>query len=247
MLSDPVEVGQGAHQPRHGLRRPGRRPAGCGRLHSRGRPVPGRRAHRRAPPWPSTTWAARTCCSGDLVSALAHMDSVRPILLPLSPVGVAITNQDRAEVLMAAGLTRRGSGGSRRGGADLREPPSPTAPGRGRADHRPRLAGEGSRACAGRRSGRASPVRPHPDAGSAVEGRGAGPRCRGAAGADQAVPGGARRRPRRRAATVSTCARGRSTSGSTARWWCSAGATTRRRGAACGRYGSRRAHRSAYD
>jgi hypothetical protein len=45
---------------------------------------------------------------GDLVSALAHMDRVRPILLPLSPVGVAITNQDRAEVLMAAGLTRRG-------------------------------------------------------------------------------------------------------------------------------------------
>ena len=45
---------------------------------------------------------------GDLVSALAHMDRVRPILLPLSPVGVAMTNQDQAEVLMAAGLTRRG-------------------------------------------------------------------------------------------------------------------------------------------
>jgi len=45
---------------------------------------------------------------GDLVSALAHMDAVRPTLLPLSPVGVAICNQDRAEVLMAAGLTRRG-------------------------------------------------------------------------------------------------------------------------------------------
>jgi hypothetical protein len=43
---------------------------------------------------------------GDLVSALDHMDSVRPVLLPLSPVGVAITNQDRAEVLIAAGLTR---------------------------------------------------------------------------------------------------------------------------------------------
>ena len=43
---------------------------------------------------------------GDLVSALAHMDAVRPTLLPLSPVGSAITNQDRAEVLMAAGLTR---------------------------------------------------------------------------------------------------------------------------------------------
>ncbi len=45
---------------------------------------------------------------GDLVSALAHMDAVRPILLPLSPVGVAITNQDRAEAMMAAGLTRSG-------------------------------------------------------------------------------------------------------------------------------------------
>jgi tetratricopeptide (TPR) repeat protein len=43
---------------------------------------------------------------GDLVSAMAHMDAVRPTLLPLSPVGVAFTNQDRAEVLMAAGLTR---------------------------------------------------------------------------------------------------------------------------------------------
>jgi tetratricopeptide (TPR) repeat protein len=43
---------------------------------------------------------------GDLVSALGHMDAVRPVLLPLSAVGSAITNQDRAEVLMAAGLTR---------------------------------------------------------------------------------------------------------------------------------------------
>jgi tetratricopeptide (TPR) repeat protein len=45
---------------------------------------------------------------GDLVSALDHMDGVRPLLLPQSPVVVAICNQDRAEVLMAAGLTRRG-------------------------------------------------------------------------------------------------------------------------------------------
>jgi tetratricopeptide (TPR) repeat protein len=45
---------------------------------------------------------------GDLVSALAHMDAARPTLLPLSPVGVAICNQDRAEVLMAAGLNRSG-------------------------------------------------------------------------------------------------------------------------------------------
>jgi tetratricopeptide (TPR) repeat protein len=44
--------------------------------------------------------------SGDLVSALDHMDAVRPTLLPLSQVSVAICNQDRAEVLMAAGMTR---------------------------------------------------------------------------------------------------------------------------------------------
>jgi tetratricopeptide (TPR) repeat protein len=47
---------------------------------------------------------------GDLVSALRHMDAVRPVLLPLSPVGSAITNQDRAEVLMAAGMTRTALG-----------------------------------------------------------------------------------------------------------------------------------------
>ncbi len=45
---------------------------------------------------------------GELVSALHHMDSARPVLVPQSPVMVAICNQDRAEVLMAAGLTRRG-------------------------------------------------------------------------------------------------------------------------------------------
>ena len=45
---------------------------------------------------------------GDLVSALAHMDAVRPILIPLSPIGVAITNKDRAEALLAAGMTRSG-------------------------------------------------------------------------------------------------------------------------------------------
>jgi tetratricopeptide (TPR) repeat protein len=44
---------------------------------------------------------------GDVVSALSHLDAVRPTLLPLSPVGVAISNSDRAEVLMAAGMTRR--------------------------------------------------------------------------------------------------------------------------------------------
>ena len=45
---------------------------------------------------------------GDLVTALTHMDNVRPVLVPQSPVLGAICNQDRAEVLMAAGLTRSG-------------------------------------------------------------------------------------------------------------------------------------------
>jgi tetratricopeptide (TPR) repeat protein len=45
---------------------------------------------------------------GDLVSALDHMDAVRPVLIPQTQVVVAICNQDRAEVLMAAGLTRSG-------------------------------------------------------------------------------------------------------------------------------------------
>ncbi|MGC4109870.1 MAG: CHAT domain-containing protein [Nocardioides sp.] len=45
---------------------------------------------------------------GDLVSALRHMDDVRPLLLSQGPVVVALCNQDRAEVLMAAGLTRSG-------------------------------------------------------------------------------------------------------------------------------------------
>jgi hypothetical protein len=45
--------------------------------------------------------------AGDVVSALSHLEAVRPVLLPLSPVGVAISNSDRAEVLMAAGMTRR--------------------------------------------------------------------------------------------------------------------------------------------
>lgn len=51
---------------------------------------------------------------GDLVSALAHLDAARPTLLPLSPVGVAICNQDRAEVLIAAGMVSQGR-------SDLRE------------------------------------------------------------------------------------------------------------------------------
>lgn len=45
---------------------------------------------------------------GDLVSALAEMDEARAVLAPLSAVHEATCDQDRAEVLMAAGLTSAG-------------------------------------------------------------------------------------------------------------------------------------------
>ena len=108
MLTDPVELGK-AHINRGGvhLARGAGPPRGRG-LRRGGRAARGQRTTSSRPPWPSTTSGTPTSCSGDLVSALHHMDAVRPVLLPLSPVGVAICNQDRAEVLMAAGLTRRG-------------------------------------------------------------------------------------------------------------------------------------------
>jgi tetratricopeptide (TPR) repeat protein len=46
--------------------------------------------------------------SGDLVSALSEMDAARAVLAPLSPVHEATCDQDRAEVLIAAGLTSEG-------------------------------------------------------------------------------------------------------------------------------------------
>lgn len=45
---------------------------------------------------------------GDLVEALADMDEARPVLAPLSEVSRAVGEQDRAEVLIAAGLVREG-------------------------------------------------------------------------------------------------------------------------------------------
>lgn len=47
--------------------------------------------------------------AGDLVAALRHMDAASPVLSPLSPVNRAIGEQDRAEVLMAAGLVSEGA------------------------------------------------------------------------------------------------------------------------------------------
>ncbi|WP_296602710.1 CHAT domain-containing protein [Nocardioides sp.] len=46
--------------------------------------------------------------AGDLVEALRLMDQAAPVLAPLSPVSAATCDQDRAEVLMAAGLVAEG-------------------------------------------------------------------------------------------------------------------------------------------
>ncbi|WP_395658061.1 CHAT domain-containing protein [Nocardioides sp.] len=46
--------------------------------------------------------------AGDLPDALRLMDTARPVLAPLSPVSAATCDQDRAEVLLAAGLVREG-------------------------------------------------------------------------------------------------------------------------------------------
>lgn len=46
--------------------------------------------------------------AGDLPRALQEMDASRPLLAPLSPVAAATCDQDRAEVLLAAGLVDEG-------------------------------------------------------------------------------------------------------------------------------------------
>lgn len=45
---------------------------------------------------------------GDLIGALAHMGDSAPVLESMSPVMAATVSQDRAEVLLAAGLVREG-------------------------------------------------------------------------------------------------------------------------------------------
>ena len=43
--------------------------------------------------------------AGDIIGALHLMDEARPVLSELSPVALAVCDQDRAEVLLAAGMT----------------------------------------------------------------------------------------------------------------------------------------------
>jgi hypothetical protein len=107
MLSDPVETGKahinrgGVHLARgDGVRAAADFAVAVDLLNTVGNPVEAAMAEHNL--------GYADLLRGDLVSALAHMDAVRPTLLPLSQVGVAICNQDRAEVLMAAGLARSG-------------------------------------------------------------------------------------------------------------------------------------------
>ena len=65
------------------------------------RRAPDRGGHGRAQPRVS-----RTCSRATWSPRSLTWTPCAPPLLPLSPVGVAISNQDRAEALMAAGLTR---------------------------------------------------------------------------------------------------------------------------------------------
>jgi tetratricopeptide (TPR) repeat protein len=107
MLSDPVELGK-AYVNRGGVhlaRGAGRRAAqdfevGASLLREEGNLIEAAMAEHNL--------GYADLLQGDLVSALDHMDAVRPVLLPQGQVVVALCNQDRAEALMAAGLTRSG-------------------------------------------------------------------------------------------------------------------------------------------
>lgn len=107
MLSDPVELGKayinrgGVHLARGAGSRAARDfEAGAALFRQQGNLIEAAMAEHNV--------GYADLLQGDLVSALAHMDAVRPVLLPQGPVVVALCNQDRAEVLMAAGLTRSG-------------------------------------------------------------------------------------------------------------------------------------------
>ena len=132
---------------------------------------------------------------GDLVSALRDMEEAGHNLPASSPVLRAISQQDRAEVLMAAGLTRQGLAAldevartlgqhrlhQRRGEAEL-------------TIARAALARDPERALVAARAARGRFDRSaHPR--SAAQGRSARAWRRGAARADPALSGAARRRP----------------------------------------------------
>ena len=71
--------------------------------------------------------------TGDLVGAIQTIDEAAPVLRPLSAPYRATVEQDRAEVLTAAGRPREASRGAGRGGGGVRVPPAAHLPGRVRA------------------------------------------------------------------------------------------------------------------
>ena len=218
MLTDPVELGK-AHINRGastwpavpGPARPRTSSSRCGSLREQGNEIEAAMAEHNL--------GYADLLQGDLVSALDHMDAVRPVLLPQSQVVVAICNQDRAEVLMAAGLTRSGPGRPRRGRRE-RSAQHRLAQRRGEAELTIARAALGHRPSPRARGRARRQVAVHPDArsGPARARRGAGARRRGhgwaGPGPSLITRAGC---PRRRARRGWRCRGGRSTPGSTQR------------------------------
>ena len=71
--------------------------------------------------------------AGDLAAALVDMDRARAVLAPLSSVNAAMGDQDRAEVLMAAGLVAEGRAALAAAARAYGAAPAGAPPGRGRA------------------------------------------------------------------------------------------------------------------
>ena len=183
---------------------------------------------------------------GDLVSALAHMDAVRPTLLPLSAIGAAICNQDRAEVLMAAGLTRRGLTALDETARTYGQHRMPHR--RGEAEliiARASLARDPNRAsCGTRGEGRCSRASTHPRCASKAEALVHGAEVRLGRTRPSLVPRGDDLAAELDA--LEPPAGGRSTSGSTRLWSCFVAVSRTRRAGDCARCGSRAPHLSPY-
>ena len=89
LLTDPLELGK-AYVNRGGvhLSRGAGRPTAL-RLRDRGVDLFDELGTQIEAAMAGTTWATRDLLQGDLVCALRHMDAVRPVLLPQSPVARA--------------------------------------------------------------------------------------------------------------------------------------------------------------
>ena len=106
------------------------------------------------------------CSPATSSGALQAMDAARPVLAPLSPVSRAVGDQDRAEVLTAAGRAREAIVALRVRRVGVRRPRPAHLPGRVRADAVAHPAARGPRpGPSGRPSGRAA----FPGQGSEVQ------------------------------------------------------------------------------